>query len=155
MHYSRLIAIWSLLPFAITGTHAKTCKIPAQGNASGDDSPAIVEAFTKCKRNSNIIFQNTTYYIKTALSFKDLDNVNIDIRGRLEVSGSSVTAKPSSCTPHEVVCTPGDCDLTHSTVGNGHRLLAREFPAHWPWQGPRELSTRGLSESNDSLHLGG
>jgi hypothetical protein len=89
MRYSRLAAICSLLSFAITGTHAKTCKIPAQGDKSGDDSPAIVKAFTKCKRNSDIIFQNTTYYIKTALSFKDLDNVNIDIRGRLEVSSSS------------------------------------------------------------------
>lgn len=86
MHFRPFVAIWPLLYLVTSHAYAKTCEIPAQGNVSGDDSPAIVEAFTECKKDSDILFTNTTYYIKTALSFKDLENVNIDIRGRLEVS---------------------------------------------------------------------
>ncbi|KAI9167912.1 Alpha-L-rhamnosidase rgxB [Paramyrothecium foliicola] len=69
--------IW-LLPL-ISSVWAKTCTIPAQGNGS-DDSPAITEAFEKCGCNSKIVFQNTTYHIHTALSFKHLNNWSTDIQ---------------------------------------------------------------------------
>uniref|UniRef100_A0A8H7KEB1 Pectate lyase superfamily protein domain-containing protein n=1 Tax=Bionectria ochroleuca TaxID=29856 RepID=A0A8H7KEB1_BIOOC len=84
MHIGSLLKLWPLLPLVVGRASAKICDIPAQGDKSGDDSPAIINAFTECRKNSAIVFQNTTYYIKRALSFKDLDNVHIDVRGRLE-----------------------------------------------------------------------
>ncbi|CEL08645.1 hypothetical protein ASPCAL11792 [Aspergillus calidoustus] len=74
-----------LVLLALPSVLAKTCTVPATEDGS-DDAPAIIKAFKRCKRDSTIIFQNTTYNIGTAMNLKDLDNVRIDIQGRLEWS---------------------------------------------------------------------
>ncbi|KAL3495803.1 pectin lyase fold/virulence factor [Aspergillus germanicus] len=70
---------------ALPSVLAKTCTIPANEDGT-DDAPAIIKAFKRCKKDSNIIFQNTTYNIGTAMNLKGLDNVRIDIQGNLEWS---------------------------------------------------------------------
>jgi hypothetical protein len=69
---------------ALPSVLAKTCTIPANEDGT-DDAPAIIKAFKRCKKDSTIIFQNTTYNIGTVMNLKGLDNVRIDIQGRLEV----------------------------------------------------------------------
>lgn len=61
------------------------CIIAANGDGS-DDSPAILEAFDKCKSNGHIVFENTTYYIDKVMNTTELDDVKIDIKGTLLVS---------------------------------------------------------------------
>ncbi|KAF6814317.1 exo-rhamnogalacturonase b [Colletotrichum plurivorum] len=64
---------------------ATKCVIPAKGDGS-DDSPAILEAFDKCKSNGHIVFENTTYYIDKVMNTTELDDVKIDIKGTLSWS---------------------------------------------------------------------
>ncbi|KAL4902341.1 hypothetical protein BDW74DRAFT_180844 [Aspergillus multicolor] len=73
------------LPLLIPPTLAATCTIPASPNNT-DDSPAILSAFKTCKKDSIILFQNTTYTIGTALNLTGLENVRIDIKGTLQWS---------------------------------------------------------------------
>ncbi|KAF6833805.1 exo-rhamnogalacturonase b [Colletotrichum musicola] len=61
---------------------ATKCVIPANGDGS-DDSPAILEAFDKCKSNGHIVFENTTYYVGKVMNTTELDDVKIDIKGTL------------------------------------------------------------------------
>ena len=62
----------------------QTCIIPARNNGS-DDTPAILDAFEKCKKNSHIRFQNTTYNIHKVMRLTELENVKIEINGTLLV----------------------------------------------------------------------
>ncbi|TDZ25731.1 Alpha-L-rhamnosidase rgxB [Colletotrichum orbiculare MAFF 240422] len=63
---------------------AKTtkCLVPAKGDGS-DDTPAILDAFDKCKSDGHIVFENTTYHVDQVMKTTDLDNVRIDIQGTL------------------------------------------------------------------------
>ncbi|KAH7397218.1 polygalacturonase [Pyrenochaeta sp. MPI-SDFR-AT-0127] len=58
------------------------CIVPASNNGS-DDSPAILQTFSKCRKDSVIIFQDTTYNIGKVMKITNLDNVRIEIHGRL------------------------------------------------------------------------
>lgn len=60
----------------------RRCVIAANNDGT-DDSPAILAAFSKCKRDSEIIFQNTTYNIGQVMKISDLDNVKIEVHGTL------------------------------------------------------------------------
>lgn len=62
----------------------QTCVIPATNNGS-DDTPEIVNAFEKCKKDSHILFQNTTYNVQKVMRLTGLENVKIEIRGTLLV----------------------------------------------------------------------
>ncbi|KAI1848838.1 hypothetical protein JX265_001168 [Neoarthrinium moseri] len=61
---------------------ANTCVIEANGNGS-DDAPAIRAAFSKCKRDGHIIFEDKKYYVNSPLNTTDLSNVDIDLHGYL------------------------------------------------------------------------
>lgn len=60
----------------------RRCVIPANNDGT-DDSPAIIAAFSKCSRDSEIIFQNTTYNIAKVMNLTNLENVKIEIHGTL------------------------------------------------------------------------
>ncbi|KAF4459106.1 polygalacturonase [Fusarium albosuccineum] len=62
--------------------YTRTCTVASRGHGK-DDSEAIIEAFKECKKDSLIVFKNTTYNIGKVLKFTDLDNVKIDIKGTL------------------------------------------------------------------------
>ncbi|KAL4926426.1 pectin lyase fold/virulence factor [Aspergillus undulatus] len=85
-----------LLPTALATS--KTCTIPANGN-SPDDALTTIEAFSTCKKDSTIIFANTTYNIGTVLDLQGPENVLIDIKGRLDAAQTSTTG---STTPSPI-----------------------------------------------------
>ena len=64
----------------------KTCTIKASGTNATDDAPAIQSAFQDCNRGGNIIFKPTTYYINSVLNITGLEDVDVDIQGKLLVS---------------------------------------------------------------------
>jgi hypothetical protein len=68
------------------GIPRRTCIIPATGKNTGDDAPAIIDAFKQCGYGGRVIFQPTTYYINTVMNISWLEDVEIDIYGTLEVS---------------------------------------------------------------------
>lgn len=92
--------------------YEKKCTIAANDDGS-DDSAAIIDAFTECQRDGHIVFENTTYNIEKAMSFKSLDHVKIDIKGTLRVR--PLTLEIFANNPNIVMV----------SVERGHRLLAQ------------------------------
>lgn len=60
----------------------RRCVVPAK-NDDTDDSPAILAAFRDCKRDSDIVFQNTTYNIAQVMNVTGLENVKIELHGTM------------------------------------------------------------------------
>ena len=63
----------------------KICEVKA-GDPSGDDTPAILDAFSQCKEDGHIIFANTTYHVGQVMNTTGLKNVDIELKGTLEWS---------------------------------------------------------------------
>ncbi|KAK7019135.1 alpha-L-rhamnosidase rgxB [Favolaschia claudopus] len=61
----------------------KTCVIKASGTNATDDGPAIREAFENCGQHSRVVFEATTYYVNSILDIRGLEDVDIDIYGKL------------------------------------------------------------------------
>ena len=89
MFYS---AIRVLLP-AIAVTRISTaqtpapnvCTVPAGGNRSIDDAPAIIAAFEECGNGGTVKFSNTTYYVNSIMNVQGLKGCQIDLKGTLKV----------------------------------------------------------------------
>jgi hypothetical protein len=65
-----------------------TCTVTANGDGS-DDAQNILDAFTECQTGRTIIFSaDTTYYVNSVLNTTELENVNIEIHGKLLVGSS-------------------------------------------------------------------
>lgn len=64
-------------------SRSKQCIIAANGDPNGDDSPAILDAFSTCAQDGHIIFQDTAYYISKIMNTTGLRDVDIEIRGTL------------------------------------------------------------------------
>lgn len=79
------------------------CIVPI--NHGGDSAPAIVSAFNRCGRNSagrgTVVFQNTTYTIKTVMETLNLENVDIDLQGTLSWDNSNITYWLDNSTPKD------------------------------------------------------
>lgn len=71
-----------LAAFLQERSDVRRCVIPAKNDGT-DDSPAILAAFSECRQNSEIIFQNTTYNIAQVMNLTGLNNVKIEIHGTL------------------------------------------------------------------------
>lgn len=69
----------------IAKSNQKTCIVESSGTNATDDSPAIWKAFERCGRNGKVIFEPTTYYVNSAMNISWLENVDIDIHGKLLV----------------------------------------------------------------------
>ena len=63
----------------------KTCTVKASGTNQTDDAPAIRSAFKECGRYGRVVFQPATYYINSVLNISDLEDVDIDVQGKLLV----------------------------------------------------------------------
>ncbi|KAK7046551.1 galacturan 1,4-alpha-galacturonidase B [Favolaschia claudopus] len=61
----------------------KTCVIKASGTNATDDGPAIREAFENCGQHGRVVFEATTYYVNSILDIRGLEDVDIDIYGKL------------------------------------------------------------------------
>jgi len=64
---------------------SKTCNVKS-GDPSGDDTKAILAAFSDCKENGHVVFANTTYYVGQPMTTTGLKNVDIELLGTLEWS---------------------------------------------------------------------
>ncbi|GAQ05909.1 alpha-L-rhamnosidase rgxB [Aspergillus lentulus] len=78
-----------LLPLAAiadvtTGrSHRRTCIVKPGGSESIDDTPAILKAFHECGKGGRVVFQNTTYHVKSVMNTSELHNCDIDLYGTL------------------------------------------------------------------------
>src|SRR5262245_50239001 len=63
----------------------KTCIVKASGTNETDDAPAIRSAFKECRHSSKIIFRPTTYYVNSVLNISGLEDVDVEIQGKLLV----------------------------------------------------------------------
>ncbi|KAK7046605.1 galacturan 1,4-alpha-galacturonidase B [Favolaschia claudopus] len=61
----------------------KTCVIKASGTNATDDGPAIREAFKNCGQHGRVVFEAKTYYVNSILDIRGLEDVDIDIHGKL------------------------------------------------------------------------
>lgn len=61
------------------------CVVKGGGSNETDDAPAVREAFEKCGRGGQVVFEDTTYYINSVLNITGLKDVNVDIHGTLLV----------------------------------------------------------------------
>lgn len=68
----------------------KTCSVKAANDPSIDDAPAICEAFTECRENAHIVFENTTYYVHTVMNTTGLQNVDVEVKGTLEWNNDDI-----------------------------------------------------------------
>lgn len=66
-------------------SYQKECSIKSSGSNATDDAPAILEAFHECGRNGRVIFEPTTYYVNSIMNISWLENVDIEIHGKLLV----------------------------------------------------------------------
>jgi hypothetical protein len=66
----------------------KCCRVSSGGSNLTDDTPSILKAFKKCGRNGRVIFAPTTYYINSIMNISWLEDVDIDIYGKLLVESS-------------------------------------------------------------------
>lgn len=68
----------------------KTCVIEACNDPAGDDAPTIITAFRECSENAHIIFENTTYHIRSVMNTTGLRNVDVEVRGTLSWNNSDI-----------------------------------------------------------------
>ncbi|GAW23068.1 hypothetical protein ANO14919_126180 [Xylariales sp. No.14919] len=61
----------------------KTCTVVAGGSNETDDAPAIINAFKDCGHGGRVVFQPTTYYVNSVMNITWLDDVEIDLYGKL------------------------------------------------------------------------
>ncbi|KAF1964791.1 putative exo-polygalacturonase [Bimuria novae-zelandiae CBS 107.79] len=78
-------AIFSLGGAAALLGEQKVCTVAASGTNKTDDAPAIRSALSKCNNGGRIIFEPTTYYVNSVLNITGLEDVDIDINGKLLV----------------------------------------------------------------------
>ncbi|KAJ5642881.1 uncharacterized protein N7484_005388 [Penicillium longicatenatum] len=71
------------LAAALPRESPKVCTVPAAGSTSIDDTPAILDAFSKCGRGGKIIFTNTTYHIQSVMNTTGLQDCEVDLQGTL------------------------------------------------------------------------
>ncbi|EME40324.1 glycoside hydrolase family 28 protein [Dothistroma septosporum NZE10] len=62
-------------------TRTKVCHVETTG--TGDDAPAIINAFERCGKNGKVVFDDTTYRIDSVMTTTGLSNVEVDIQGTL------------------------------------------------------------------------
>lgn len=72
-------------PTIVQRNPSKVCVVPAGGNSSIDDTPAVLKAFSQCGHGGKILFQNTTYHINSVMNTTGLKDCEIDLRGTLLV----------------------------------------------------------------------
>ncbi|KAI5287829.1 hypothetical protein KEM52_001409 [Ascosphaera acerosa] len=75
--------IFNLLLLAAAATARTVCHVTPSGSESVDDAPAIVKAFKDCKHNGRVVFDNSTYHIRSVMSTTGLDDVEVDLKGTL------------------------------------------------------------------------
>lgn len=60
--------------------------MPALEDPTGDDAPAIVEAFSQCSSDGHIVFEDKMYYVRSVMNTTGLKDVDIELRGTMKWS---------------------------------------------------------------------
>jgi hypothetical protein len=82
----KFLVIAALFSTVVAGlSTSKVCVVPAAGNSSIDDTPAVLKAFDQCGHGGKILFENTTYHINSVMKTTGLKDVEIDLKGTLLV----------------------------------------------------------------------
>ncbi|KAK4612343.1 Alpha-L-rhamnosidase rgxB [Fulvia fulva] len=70
-------------PCVLPGPETRTnvCYVDTIG--TGDDAPAIVDAFQRCGKDGKVVFNATTYHIDSVMNTTGLSNVEVDVQGTL------------------------------------------------------------------------
>jgi len=68
----------------------KTCIVQAANDPTVDDAPAIQKAFSDCKENARIVFEDTTYNIFTVMNTTGLRNVDVEVQGTLKWNNDNI-----------------------------------------------------------------
>lgn len=66
------------------------CVVKSHDDRSMDDAPEIISTFKRCKENSHIIFENTTYNIASVMNTTGLRNVDIELKGTLSWNNDNI-----------------------------------------------------------------
>lgn len=64
-------------------TRSKTCVVKPGNDPNGDDTPAILAAFSDCKQDGHIVFEDNTYYVGTVMNTTGLRDVDIELKGTM------------------------------------------------------------------------
>ncbi|CAG8022233.1 unnamed protein product [Penicillium salamii] len=86
MHFHSTVALAIqaiLFNVVIAKRQQGSCSIKSGGTNTTDDAPAILKAFKQCGRNGRVIFEPTTYYVNSVMNISWLENVDIEIHGKL------------------------------------------------------------------------
>lgn len=75
----------AFLEAAASAQLRKTCIVPASGSNETDDAPAIINAFKSCGSQGRVVFSPTTYCVNSVMNITWLDDVEIDLYGKLLV----------------------------------------------------------------------
>lgn len=75
----------SFLNLVNASPQLKTCIVKGGGSNATDDSPEILHAFKKCGKHGKVIFEPRDYYVNSVMNVFWLEDVDIDIHGRLVV----------------------------------------------------------------------
>lgn len=78
------LGVAALSTFA-SATPRRTCTVKSSGSSNTDDAPAILEAFQTCGQRGRVVLNDETYHINSVMSISWLDDVYIDIKGKLLV----------------------------------------------------------------------
>ncbi|CAG7960997.1 unnamed protein product [Penicillium salamii] len=85
-HSTIALAIQAILfNVVIAKRQQSSCSIKSGRSNATDDAPAILEAFKQCGRNGRVIFEPKTYYVNSVMNISWLENVDIEIHGKLLV----------------------------------------------------------------------
>lgn len=95
MLYLPIVLLVSLASSGVAapGKGRATCEVKASGTNKTDDAPAIRKAFEDCGHGGKIVFKSTTYYVNSILNISGLNDVDIDIQGKLLVGYAEKEAK--------------------------------------------------------------
>ncbi|KAF2969627.1 hypothetical protein GQX73_g3884 [Xylaria multiplex] len=83
-------AALALLQTATSAQYRKTCLVDAGENNATDDALAIISAFKDCGRGGRVVFKPTTYYVNSVMNITWLDDVKVDLYGKLLVRATSI-----------------------------------------------------------------
>lgn len=89
----------------------KECVVQPGGSNATDDAVAIRQAFQECGHGGKVVFLNETYYVNSVMNTSGLEDVDIELHGKLLVRAPFPlllsTNRRLSSTPPCLILEPG------------------------------------------------
>ncbi|KAI0130157.1 exo-polygalacturonase [Xylariales sp. AK1849] len=110
--------------------YVKTCIVPKNTTAGGDDTPSVVAALAECGTSSRVVLEaGTTYDLLTPLTLSSLSNVELVFEGNVSL--------------------PGNVTYVESVVGN-----SKLYSGHWITIKGTNVTLTGSNSSADGWFIG-